>query len=51
MRARTPEFVTLLLAAGAGPDTCLMIAQSYVPEHTELHCLLECTTGSAKPNA
>jgi tryptophanyl-tRNA synthetase len=45
VRRRTLEFATLLLAAGADPDLCLFIVQSHVPEHTELHYLLECTTG------
>ena len=45
VRRRTLEFATLLLAAGADPDVCLFIVQSHVPEHTELHYLLECTTG------
>ncbi len=45
VRARTLEFVTLLLASGADPDACLVFVQSHVPEHTELHYLLECTTG------
>jgi tryptophanyl-tRNA synthetase len=45
VRRRTLEFATLLLAAGADPDVCLYIVQSHVPEHTELHYLLECTTG------
>jgi tryptophanyl-tRNA synthetase len=45
VRRRTLEFATLLLAAGADPDVCLFIVQSHVPEHTELHYLLECATG------
>ena len=45
VRARTLEFATLLLAAGVDPDTHLFLAQSHVPEHAELHYLLECTTG------
>ncbi|MBN9102279.1 MULTISPECIES: tryptophan--tRNA ligase [unclassified Pseudonocardia] len=45
VRARTLEFVTLLLASGADPDACLVFVQSHVPQHTELHYLLECTTG------
>ncbi|MEU1727223.1 tryptophan--tRNA ligase [Nonomuraea sp. NPDC005692] len=42
---RTLEFATLLLAAGTDPESCLFLVQSHVPEHTELHYLLECTTG------
>ena len=42
---RTLEFATLLLAAGADPDACLLMVQSHVPEHTELHYLLECVAG------
>lgn len=45
VRTRTLEFVTLLLASGADPDACLVFVQSHVPEHTELHYLLECATG------
>jgi tryptophanyl-tRNA synthetase len=45
VRRRTLEFATILLAAGADPDACLFLIQSHVPEHTELHYLLECTTG------
>ncbi|MEU6040927.1 tryptophan--tRNA ligase [Actinomadura sp. NPDC047616] len=45
VRRRTLEFATLLLAAGADPDTCLFLVQSHVPQHTELHYLLECATG------
>ncbi|MER5627409.1 tryptophan--tRNA ligase [Streptosporangium sp. NPDC002544] len=45
VRRRTLEFATILLAAGADPDACLFLVQSHVPEHTELHYLLECTTG------
>ena len=45
VRGRTLEFATLLLAAGLDPDACLLMVQSHVPEHTELHYLLECVTG------
>jgi tryptophanyl-tRNA synthetase len=45
VRRRTLEFATILLAAGADPDACLFLVQSHVPEHAELHYLLECTTG------
>jgi tryptophanyl-tRNA synthetase len=45
VRRRTLEFATLLLAAGADPDACLFMVQSHVPEHSELHYLLECATG------
>ncbi|MBO0874865.1 MAG: hypothetical protein J2P19_15880, partial [Pseudonocardia sp.] len=45
VRRRTLEFATLLLAAGLEPDACLFMVQSHVPEHTELHYLLECVTG------
>jgi tryptophanyl-tRNA synthetase len=45
VRRRTLEFATLLLAAGADPGACLFMVQSHVPEHTELHYLLECATG------
>jgi tryptophanyl-tRNA synthetase len=45
VRRRTVEFATLLLAAGLDPDACLFMVQSHVPEHAELHYLLECVTG------
>ena len=44
LRARTLEAATLLLAAGVDPKRTALIAQSQIPEHTELHYLLECTT-------
>ena len=44
VRRRTLEFATLLLAAGVDPRQCLFMVQSHVPEHTELHYLLEATT-------
>jgi tryptophanyl-tRNA synthetase len=44
VRRRTLEFASLLLAAGADPDVCLFLVQSHVPEHSELHYLLECAT-------
>jgi tryptophanyl-tRNA synthetase len=44
LRARTLEAATLLLAAGVDPRRTALFAQSQVPEHTELHYLLECTT-------
>ncbi|MEN3264031.1 tryptophan--tRNA ligase [Pseudonocardia sp.] len=44
VQRRTLEFAMLLLAAGADPEECLFLVQSHVPEHTELHYLLECTT-------
>jgi tryptophanyl-tRNA synthetase len=45
VRKRTLEFATLLLAAGLDPNACLFMVQSHVPEHTELHYLLECVAG------
>ncbi|MBO3749251.1 tryptophan--tRNA ligase [Streptosporangiaceae bacterium NEAU-GS5] len=45
VRRRTLEFATLLLASGVDPQACLFMVQSHVPEHTELHYLLEATTG------
>jgi tryptophanyl-tRNA synthetase len=45
VRALTLEAATLLLAAGVDPGTSLLYVQSHVPEHTELHYLLECATG------
>jgi tryptophanyl-tRNA synthetase len=45
VRERTLEFATLLLAAGMDPAHSLLFVQSHVPEHTELHYLLEAATG------
>jgi tryptophanyl-tRNA synthetase len=45
VRERTMEFAALLLAAGLDPNESLFMVQSHVPEHTELHYLLECVTG------
>jgi tryptophanyl-tRNA synthetase len=45
VRELTLEVATLLLAAGVDPDRSLCYVQSHVPEHTELHYLLECATG------
>ncbi|WP_216898785.1 tryptophan--tRNA ligase [Nocardia alni] len=45
VRRRTLEFVTLLLAAGLDEQRTLFLVQSHVPEHAELHYLLECVTG------
>ena len=45
VRRRTFEFAQLLLAAGTDPERCLFLVQSHVPQHTELHYLLECVTG------
>jgi tryptophanyl-tRNA synthetase len=45
LRARTREFATTLIAAGMDPAGCLLMVQSHVPEHTELHYLLECVAG------
>ena len=42
VRAATLELAAVLLAAGVDPAHTAMIAQSQVPEHTELHYLLEC---------
>src|SRR4051794_15159444 len=44
LRATTIEAATLLLAAGVDPDRTALIANSQVPEHSELHYLLECAT-------
>ncbi|HET6213969.1 MAG TPA: tryptophan--tRNA ligase [Micromonosporaceae bacterium] len=43
--ALTREITTVLLAAGVDPDRSTFYLQSHVPEHTELHYLLECATG------
>jgi tryptophanyl-tRNA synthetase len=45
VRALTLEQATAMLAAGVDPERTTLFVQSQVPEHTELHYLLECTTG------
>jgi tryptophanyl-tRNA synthetase len=45
VRAATLEVATVLLAAGIDPARTPIIANSQVPEHTELHYLLECVVG------
>ncbi|HET6478695.1 MAG TPA: tryptophan--tRNA ligase [Actinoplanes sp.] len=45
LRANTLQVATVLLAAGVDPQRTALIANSQVPEHTELHYLLECATG------
>lgn len=45
VRRRTMEFATVLLAAGVDPARSIILVQSHVPEHTELHYLLESVTG------
>jgi tryptophanyl-tRNA synthetase len=42
VRAATLELAAVLLAAGVDPGHTALIAQSQIPEHTELHYLLEC---------
>ena len=44
VRALTLEQATVMLACGIHPDQTAIIVQSQVPEHTELHYLLECAT-------
>ncbi|MFC6021897.1 tryptophan--tRNA ligase [Plantactinospora solaniradicis] len=44
IRALTLEQATVLLAAGLDPDRALLYVQSHVPQHTELHYLLESST-------
>jgi tryptophanyl-tRNA synthetase len=45
LRQLTTELLATVLAAGVDPDTSLCYVQSDVPEHAELHYLLECATG------
>jgi tryptophanyl-tRNA synthetase len=44
VRALTLEQATVMLAAGVDPTRTAIIVQSQVPEHAELHYLLECGT-------
>jgi tryptophanyl-tRNA synthetase len=45
LRALTGEMLATMLACGVDPETALCYVQSDVPEHAELHYLLECATG------
>src|SRR5262245_19945819 len=45
LRKLTAELTTTLLACGVDSDASLCYVQSEVPEHAELHYLLECATG------
>jgi tryptophanyl-tRNA synthetase len=45
VRELTLEQATTLLAAGLDPDRAMLYVQSQLPEHAELHFLLECATG------
>jgi tryptophanyl-tRNA synthetase len=45
LRALTQEQAMVLLAAGVDPQRSTFYIQSHVPEHLELHYLLECATG------
>src|SRR5262245_52776791 len=42
LRALTAELLATLLACGVDPSAALCYVQSDVPEHAELHYLLEC---------
>src|SRR5204863_373525 len=50
LRELTLETATLLLAAGVDPERSLLYLQSHVPEHTELHYLLEILAGCVDDN-
>lgn len=45
LRQLTAEILATLLACGVDPRRTLCYVQSDVPEHAELHYLLECATG------
>jgi tryptophanyl-tRNA synthetase len=45
LRELTTELLATMLAVGVDPKTTLCYLQSDVPEHAELHYLLECSTG------
>jgi tryptophanyl-tRNA synthetase len=45
LREHTGELLATMLACGVDPQTTLCYVQSDVPEHAELHYLLECATG------
>ena len=50
VRALSLEQATVLMAAGVDPARTALIVQSRIPEHTELHYLLECVTGFGEAN-
>jgi tryptophanyl-tRNA synthetase len=45
LRRLTGDLLATLLACGVDPDTATCYVQSDVPEHAQLHYLLECATG------
>ena len=45
LRRLTTELLATVLAVGVDPESALCYVQSDVPEHAELHYLLECATG------
>jgi tryptophanyl-tRNA synthetase len=45
LRELTTEVFATLLATGVNPESSLVYVQSDVPEHAQLHYLLECATG------
>jgi len=45
LRQLTAEILATLIACGVDPGSALCYVQSDVPEHAELHYLLECATG------
>jgi tryptophanyl-tRNA synthetase len=45
LRELTAELLACLVATGIDPDVTPVYVQSDVPEHAELHYLLECATG------
>ncbi len=49
LRAHTTEVLATLLAAGVDPDRTPCYLQSDVPEHAELHYLLESPRATARP--
>lgn len=45
VRELTLEQAAVLIAAGVDPTRTTLYVQSHLPEHAQLHYLLECTTG------
>lgn len=45
VRELTLEQAKVMLAAGIDPEVTTMYVQSHLPEHAQLHYLLECATG------
>ena len=48
--AKTLELAQVLLACGLEPESCILFAQSHVPQHAELGWVLQCNTSFGELN-